>query len=307
MKRVAIIGGTGFVGGYLVDALLAAGHQPRLLVRPGSESKVSHSDRCQLVSGSLSDAASISETLKACDALIYNAGILREIPRQGATFEEIHFRGVVASVDAAVKEGVSRFILMSANGISPPQTPYQDSKCRAEEYLRQSGLNYTIFQPSVIFGDPRGKMEIATQLYQDMVRPPIPAVGFHTGIRPSAGAVMMSPVHVRDVADAFVRCIDMPAAANKTYVLGGPEELSWTNMLQRVAAAVNKRKIILPMPIGLMKVAAAMLDWIPVFPVTGDQLTMLAAGNTASDAELRTLIQREPLAFSTETLAYLRR
>lgn len=305
--RVALIGGTGFVGGYLIDALLAAGHQPRLLVRPGSESKVSHSARCELVAGSLSDDASIKKTVKDCDALIYNAGILREIPRQGATFEEIHYRGVVTSVDAAVGAAVPRVILMSANGIYPPQTPYQDSKCRAEEYLQQSGLDYTIFQPSVIFGDPRGKMEIATQLYQDMVSPPIPAVGFHTGIRPSAGAVMMSPVHVTDVVDAFVRCIDNPAAANKTYVLGGPEEVSWTTMLQRVAAAVNKQKIIVPMPIGLMQMAAALLDWIPAFPVTGDQLTMLAAGNTASDAELRTLIQREPLAFSPETLAYLRR
>ena len=305
--RVAIIGGTGFVGGYLVEALLAAGHQPRLLVRPGSESKVSQAERCQLVTGSLSDAESIRKTVDQCDAVIYNAGILREIPRQGITFENIHYAGVVASVDAAVSAGVTRFILMSANGIYPPQTPYQDSKCRAEEYLQQSGLNYTIFRPSVIFGDPRGNMEIATQLYEDMVRQPIPAVGFHTGIRPSTGAVMMSPVHVRDVADAFVGCIENPAAANKEFVLGGPEEVSWTSMLERIASAVNKRKIILPMPIALMQLAAAMLDWIPAFPVTGDQLTMLAAGNTASDADLRALINRDPLAFSAETLGYLRR
>ncbi len=305
--RVAIIGGTGFVGSYLVDALIAAGHEPSLLVRPGSESKVFHADKCRLVAGSLSDQASINATVDQCDAVIYNAGILRENPSQGITFENIQYRGVVDVVDAAVEAGVQRFTLMSANGIHPPQTPYQDTKYRAEEYVKQSGLVYTIFRPSVIFGDPRGKMEIATQLYEDMIRMPIPAVGFHTGLRPSTGAVMMSPVHVQDVADAFVRCIDNPSASNKEFVLGGPQDVSWTSMLERIASAVNKRKIILPMPISLMKVAAAMLDWIPAFPVTGDQLTMLAAGNTATDADLRALINRDPLPFSPETLEYLRR
>ena len=303
--RVAIIGGTGFVGSYLVDALIKAGHEPSLLVRPGSESKVLHGDQCRLVAGSLSDQKSIKEIVAQCDAVIYNAGILRENPRQGISFEKIQYRGVVDVVDAAVKAGVKRFLLMSANGISPPKTPYQDTKCRAEEYVKRSDLAYTIFRPSVIFGDPRGNMEIATQLYEDMIRVPIPAVGFHTGLRPSTGAVMMSPVHVQDVADAFVRSLDNTSAFGQMYVLGGPQEISWTGMLERIAKAVGKKKIILPMPISIMQVAATLFDWIPAFPVTRDQLTMLAAGNTASDQILRPLIDREPIPFDAETLAYL--
>ena len=152
--RIALIGGTGFVGGYLVDALIEAGHQPSLLVRPGSESKVPRASQCRLVTGLLSDQESIRETIDQCDAVIYNAGILREIPRDGTTFENIHYRGVVSAVDTAVEAGVKRFLLMSANGIQPPETPYQETKCRAEAYVRQSSLVYTIFRPSVIFGDP---------------------------------------------------------------------------------------------------------------------------------------------------------
>lgn len=303
--RVAIIGGTGFVGGYLVDALLAAGHEPCLLVRPGSEAKLLHARQCRLTSGSLSDAESIRETVDQCDAVIYNAGILREIPRQGVTFENIQYRGVVASVDAAVEAGVTRFLLMSANGIYPPKTPYQDTKYRAEEYVKKSGLTYTIFRPSVIFGDPHGKMEIATQLYEDMIHQPVPAIGFYTGLRPSTGAIMMSPVHVKDVADAFVRSIDKRSAFDQEFLLGGPQEVSWCDMLKRIASAVGKRKIILPMPISVMRMAATMLDWIPAFPVTRDQLTMLAEGNTASDRDLRALINRAPLPFAKETLGYL--
>ena len=305
--RVAVIGGTGFVGGYLVDALIEAGHEPSLLVRPGSASKMLHADRCRLVAGSLSDQQSIEESVAQCDAVIYNAGILREDPSQGVSFESVQYRGVVDVVDAAVKAGVKRFLLMSANGISPPRTPYQDTKCRAEDYVTQSGLTYTIFRPSVIFGDPRGNMEIATQLYEDMIRVPIPAVGFHTGLRPSTGAVMMSPVHVQDVADAFVRCLDNTSAFGQMYALGGPQAISWSGMLERIAKAVGKKKIILPMPISIMQIAAALFDWIPAFPVTRDQLTMLAAGNTAPDKILRTLIDREPIPFDAETLAYLRR
>lgn len=303
--RVAVIGGTGFVGGYLVDALIEAGHKPSLLVRPGSESKVSRNDQCKLITGSLSDQRSIEETLTECDAVIYNVGILRENSSQGTTFENAHYRGVVSLVDAAVKAGVKRFILMSANGIHPPKTSYQDTKCRADEYVMQSVLDYTIFRPSVIFGDPRGNMEIATQLYQDMVRPPIPAIGLHTGLKPSTGAIMMSPVFVKDVADAFVHSLDKPAAIRNEYSLGGPQEVSWTEMLKYISGAVGKKKLILPMPIILMKMAATLLDWIPAFPATRDQLTMLAAGNTASDCDLRALINREPVPFVPETLAYL--
>ena len=219
--RVAVIGGTGFVGEYIVDALIEAGHKPSLLVRPGSESKVSRADECGLIAGSLSDQTSIEETVAGCDAVIYNVGILRENRGQGITFEAMHYEGVVSVSKAAIDAGVKRFLLMSANGVHVPGTPYQETKFRAEQHVIQSGLAYTIFRPSVIFGDPRGKMEIATQLYQDMIRIPVPAMGFHTGLRPSTGAIMMSPVWVKDVADAFVRSLDNPSAVGKEYALVG--------------------------------------------------------------------------------------
>ena len=149
-------------------------------------------------------------------------------------------------------------------------------------------------------------MEIATQLCQEMIRVPVPAIGFHTGVRPSTGAIMMSPVWVKDVADAFVRALDNPTAVARTYVLGGPQDLSWTETLACIARTVGKKKLILPMPIAVMKAGATLLDWIPAFPVTRDQLTMLAEGNTAPADNLRALIERHPAQFSPETLSYLR-
>ena len=304
--RVAVIGGSGFVGGYLVDALLEAGHEPSLLVRPGSEHKVRRADACRITVGDLAAAGAIRTVLDGCGAVIYNVGILRENRRRGITFEEMHYRGAVRVIDAAKEADVSRFVMMSANGVRQPGTPYQETKLRAEEYLEVSGLDYTILRPSVIFGDPRGTMEIATQLYRDMIRVPVPAVGFHTGWNPAQGEVLMSPVNVQDVADAFILSLGDSDTIGKTCELGGPETLSWTEMLRRIAAAVGRRKIILPMPIGFMKLGATLFDWLPFFPVTRDQLTMLAEGNIAEPAELQLLLGRDLRRFDTANLSYLK-
>jgi NADH dehydrogenase len=306
MMRVAIFGGPGFVGSFLVDALIAAGHEPSLMVRLGSERKVKQAERCRLVAGNLSSTTAIDATLENCDAVIYSVGILKESPKQGITFEELQYNGVVRVAESAKTRGISRFLLMSANGAKSTGTPYQETKFRAEEHVRASGFDVTIFRPSVIFGDPRGRMEIATQLYAEMISPPIPAVGFFTGWRPYRGAVAMSPVHVEDVAQAFLTALGESSTIGKTYVLGGPEVLSWAEMLRRIARTVGRKKWILPMPIGIMKLAAALLDWLPFFPVTRDQLTMLAEGNTADPAALAQLIGRQPKAFNEAHLAYLR-
>jgi len=304
--QVGIFGGTGFVGGYLIDALLAAGHRPSVLVRPGSESKLRHPDRCHVVSGDVGSADEIADTLKNCDACIFNVGILREYPRQGITFEALQYEAAVRVLTAAKSTGISRFLLMSANGVRIGGTAYQDTKSRAEKAALASSLDVTIFQPSVIFGNPRGTMEFATQLCRDMVMPPVPAAAFYTGWAPEKGSVLMSPVHVEDVADAFVAALGNTDTFGKRYSLGGPATLSWTEMLKEITTAVDRRKWILPVPIVLLKFAASLFEWLPFFPVTRDQLTMLAEGNIADPADLESLIGRKPLDFTAVNLAYLR-
>jgi uncharacterized protein YbjT (DUF2867 family) len=300
--RVAVIGGTGFVGGYLVDALLDASHAVSLMVRVGSEGKV-QADVWRKVLGDIADRSAVEATVEGCDAVIYCVGILRESPARGITFESLQFDGAVRAVDAAKSEGVRRFLLMSANGARIPGTPYQETKRRAEDQLLASGLDATVFRPSVIFGDPKGKMEIATQLYRDVIRPPVPAPGFMT----SAGHVQMSPVHVADVAQAFVNALADDSTFGQTYELGGPEVLSWSDMIGRVAKAVGTDKWILPVPVGLMRIGATLFDWLPFFPVTRDQLTMLAEGNTVDPSIIESLIGRPPKAFTPDNLSYLSR
>jgi len=295
--RVAIIGSTGFVGGYLIDALLERGDEVVALVRSGSENKLQQAQRVDTVAGDLSSQASLAALVRGCDAVIYNVGLLREFPRRGVTFENAQYEGVVKTVEAMQDNGVSRLLLMSAIGVKDPGTSYQSTKYRAEQYALASGLDVTVLRPSVIFGDPRGTMEFATQLYRDMVRPPLPAVAF-PGVR-------MSPVAITDVADAFVSALHDDATIGRTFQLAGPETLSWNDIVERIAEAVGKSKLVLPMPLYLMRVGATLFDWLPFYPVTRDQLTMLEEGNTAPVSDLRSLIGREPLPMTATTLAYL--
>ena len=295
--RVAIVGGTGFVGSYIVESLLDAGHEVSVLVRPGSESKLLRAGDVRVVSGDIDAPEALDELAGNQDAVIYNVGLLREFPKQGITVESAQYEGVVRTVEAAKRAGVKRLILMSAIGVKDPGTRYQATKRRAEEFALRSGLDVTVLRPSVIFGDPRGTMEFATQLYQDMVKPPLPAVSF--------AGVEMSPVYVRDVADAFVAALQDSTSVGKILELAGPEVLTWETMVRRVAAAVGKSKLFLPMPLVLMRVGATLFDWLPFYPVTRDQLTMLAEGNTAAPGALAGLIERAPQPMTPESLAYL--
>lgn len=305
--RVAIVGGTGFVGSHLTTALLAAGHEPSLLVRAGSEQKLQGTNNVGMTVGDISSPDALRAVMNGCSAVLYNVGILREFPSRGITFEETQYQGLVRTIEAAAATGVRRLLLMSANGVKKPGTPYQESKRRAEEFALQSVMDVTVMRPSVIFGDPLGKMEFATQLYQDMVRPPIPALGFFAGLSPAKGAIVMSPVHIDDVASAFLAALDNDQTIGGTYSLGGPEVLTWNEMLRRIAAAVGRRKLILPMPTSIMRIAATLFDRLPFFPVTRDQLTMLEEGNTANPDVLKELIGREPQGFTVESLRYLKK
>ena len=304
--RVAIFGGTGFVGSYLVDALVAAGHHLALLVRPGSEDKVRHRERVRIVSGDISDPDSVRTTLEHCDAAIYNIGIIREFPSQGITFRSMQYEGAMRVIEAADDGSVSRFLLMSANGVKPDGTPYQETKYLAERFLAQSEMNYTIFRPSVVYGDPRGRMEFCTQLRDDMIRSPLPAPNFYSGSSPKTGGFAMSPVHVLDVAQAFCRSLENEATYGKTMTLCGPEAVSWPEIIRRIARASGRKKLIVPVPAGLVAAAAGLLERFESFPLTRDQLTMLLEGNTGDSSEVFAELRIEPRSFDQKSLAYLR-
>ena len=304
--KVSVIGGTGFVGRHIVDRLIADGHTPHLLVRAGSESKVEQPEACQIFTGDVGDETAVDACLAGCDAVVYLIGLLREFPDRGITFEEMQFRGVERVLAAAQRNQVGRFLLMSANGVEKQGTPYQRTKYQAEELIKASGLDWTIFRPSVIFGEPHGRMEFCTQLKQDIIDAPLPAPLFYEGLLPSnAGGFELAPVSVRDVALAFSRSLSEPTSIGATFPLCGPRAVSWKEILATIAEASQKRKLMLPAPVFFIKAVAGVMDRWAWFPITRDQITMLIEGNVCDARETFERLAIDPQGFDVAALGYL--
>lgn len=307
--RVALFGGTGFVGSYIVDQLIDKEHIPRMLVRNGSIEKSLSRDKCEIVNGDITDGDVIREVITGADAVIYTIGIIREFASKGITYEKLHFEGAIRCMDIAIEMEVKRFILMSANGVCPSGTGYQKTKWMSEQYLKNTDLEWTIFRPSLIFGDPRGhnRPEFCTQLKKDLINLPFPAPLFHEGLLPfNAGSFTMSPIHVKTVADIFVSSIDKDNHYCKTIELGGETELTWKEIIKIISNACGKKKWVLPAPVIAVKTVAAIFDRFSWFPVTKDQLTMLVEGNTCDSTNYFSDNNLKPLQFNIENLSYLK-
>ncbi|MFL3013107.1 MAG: NAD(P)H-binding protein [Candidatus Neomarinimicrobiota bacterium] len=305
--KVAVFGGTGFVGSYIIDNLLAEGHTPKLLVRSESIYKVPSVGDCELIIGDVNDEEAVKKTVKEVDAVIYTIGIIREFKSKGITYENLHFGGAVNSIDAALAAGVERFVLMSANGVCPDGTGYQKTKWMSEQYLKNTGLKWTIFRPSTIFGDPRGngRPEFCSQLKKDLINLPLPAPLFHEGLVPfNAGNFSMSPVHIADVSKSFVSSLTNEKSILKTIELGG-KDFTWKQIIKTIGSAAGKKKLMVPAPVIAVKSVATALDRFSWFPVTADQLTMLVEGNTCDSSKYFSENKIEPIPFNEENLSYL--
>ena len=304
--KVALFGGTGFVGSYITRELVREGFTPKVLVQSGSLSKIN--SPCEVVKGDIQNKNAILETMQGAEAVIYTIGIIREFPKKGVTFKELHLNGLKRCLEIALKIGVKRFILMSANGVRPDGTAYQRTKWQADEALKESGLNWTIFRPSLIFGDPggEGRPEFCTQIRDDMLSLPFPAPLFYNGLLPfNAGSFSMSPIHVKNVAEFFVKSIKLKVCEKNIFDLGGPEALTWKEIIHQIALASGKRTWKIPAPVAVIKIAASILDRFKWFPVTRDQLTMLMEGNTVSTNYFDDF-SINPIIFSMENLEYLK-
>jgi len=268
---IFITGGTGFVGHHLVARLLRAGEELRLLSRgpaevPGAE----------IVQGDIADPSAFAASLEGCSAVIQLVGIIRETGR--STFERVHVVGTQNVVDACKEAGVTRLLHMSALG-ARPEAPsrYHRSKWQAEEIVRQSGLEATIFRPSVIFGAGNA---FIPQIRDLLRRSVIPVIG--------NGMSLSQPIWVEDVVSCFVDALGKPGTIGRFYQLGGPETYGFEQLIDLVAEAdgVEKQKIHLP-PILVRPVAAVMSRFSPSFPLTPDQLTMLLEDNICDIAEMQ--------------------
>ena len=271
--KVAVTGGTGYLGPAVVQALLDAGHEVVALEhrRPVD---VADAPRLRRVAGDVGDAESLRRAFAGCEAVVHLVAIIREVPRKGVTFERVHVEGARNVVEAAKEVGVRRFLLMSANGVERADTPYFRTKLEMERLVKEAGFAWTVFRPSYIAGGRAGGFDAQ---FADIVdkAPVLPLFG--------GGRFEMMPVSRRDVATAFARALERPVSVGKTYVLVGPERFTWKEYLQKLMRLRRRRKPMMPVP-GALIVGVARLAG-PLFPADPDQLRMLMRGNVGDPSE----------------------
>ncbi len=275
--KIFVTGATGFVGSEIVRQLHAEGRRLRLLVRdPESESAQEVASRfdAELHVGNVLDSASLAGALNGMHAVIHLVGIISEF-RQN-TFENVHTTGTQNIVAAAQEAGVGRFIHMSSLGTrADALSRYHQSKWAAEEAVRQSDIDYTIFRPSVIYGlDDR-----FVNLFAKLIRfsPVIPVL--------AGDRARFQPVAVETVASAFVRSVAEPRSIGQTFDLCGPESLTLAQIVDEICRAMGRTRFKFRVPEGLARRQAAMLEFIyprlfrKPAPLNRDQLIMLHEDN----------------------------
>ena len=269
--QIFVTGGSGFVGQEILRQLVAAGHSVRVLVRQDPGSRLPQLPEIEVVVGDVTEAASLEGKLEGCDAVIHLVGIIREFPSRGITFERLHVEATRHVVDAARRQGVSRYLQMSANGSREKgETAYHRTKWRAEQYVRESSLQWTIFQPSLIYGAHDQFINMLAEQVRKLPAVPVP------GDR----EYRLSPVAVADVATSFVSALTNSLSVGESYACGGPDTLSYLQLLDAIAAALGRpAPAKLKHPLWLMKPMINMLEGFSAFPITRDQLTMLLEGN----------------------------
>lgn len=332
--HVFLTGATGFIGHHLLRELLAAGHTVRCLVREGSLEKLPvgpedvrevDSDLLrvaasleareapappapvEVVYGDVTEIDSIQGDLSGCEAVVHLVGIIEEERPRGLTFERVHVRGTRAVVEEARAAGIERFVLMSANGARTGEgaSAYQRTKAQAEAIVREAGFPHAvILRPSIVFGDPgEGRPEFATRLADTLVRPfpVVPILG--------DGQYRIQPVHVSVVARAFVQALtlEVPAGEARAYCLGGPEALTFDEIVDRIALGMGRRpRPKLHLPMLLARALVGSLGRLGLLPISPTQFQMLTEGNTCEDDRFLEDFEVEAIPFTPEHLGHLR-
>ena len=238
--KIAITGGTGFVGRHLAEELLAAGHEVVLISRTARRTDATEKNRAAetRVASDLSDVRVLASAFAGCEAVAHCAGINREIGSQ--TFQRIHVEGTRHVVEAAQLAGVRRIALMSFLRARPDcGSPYHESKWAAEEIVRGSGLDYTIVKAGMVYGRGDHMLDHLSHAFHTL--PILATVGFRQkAIRPLA---------IEDLIRVLEAALVEGRLARKTITITGAEELFLSDAARRVATVLGRRVWIFPAPL----------------------------------------------------------
>lgn len=263
--RITVLGGTGFVGRALVKRLAGDGHRVVLL----SRNLGPHYDRLvppgvELRELDVHDAAALARAFAGSDAVINLVGILNEAGDNGQGFQRVHValtRSVIAACQSA---GVKRLLQMSSLNAGRGTSHYLRSRGDAEAEVKASGLAWTIFEPSVIFGDGDGLFCRFAALLKFAPVLPLARAG-----------CKFAPVHIGDVVEAFARALADKRSIGEVYELYGPDVFTLADIVRLTARQQGITRFVLPLPDVLGRLQALACDFIPGKPFSSDNYRSL--------------------------------
>ncbi len=275
---ILITGAAGYVGRHLAEQLAGRGQAVRGLVHHRAKAAPLERLGVEVVEGDVLRPASMKLAADGCDTVVHLVGLLRE--GWTTTFERVVVQGSENVIEACRDRGVARLAYVSALGARPgARARYFATKGEVEERVRASGLTYQVWRPSLMLG--RGE-----KLTEDLVRllrfsPVLPLLRTPKGGR-------LQPLMVEDATAIMADLLLAEGAWNGTYDIAGPERLTLGEISERIATALGRHPVRLPIPLGPMRLATRMLNRLaPLLPVTADQLAMLAVDATTDDTGYR--------------------
>ncbi|MEX0732363.1 MAG: complex I NDUFA9 subunit family protein [Aquisalimonadaceae bacterium] len=284
MQRVCILGGTGFIGGHLVNRLREDGIDSRVLTRSRERNRhLLVVPGLELIEADIFDRDALVEQFTGMDAVINLTGILNEKGFDGSGFRRVHVDLTRTVIEACHTAGVSRFVQMSALGADAENGPshYQRSKGEGERLALEAQAPHfavTVFRPSVVFGPDDSFFNRFVNLLRMAPVFPLPT--------PNA---RFAPVFVGDVTEAFARCLTERASFGRSYELCGPEVYTMRELVEYTARIAGLKRIIFGCGDGLSKLQARVMQRVPGKPYSMDNYLSATVDNVCSHGGLADL------------------
>lgn len=278
MSTILVTGASGFVGSHMVPALVDAGHRVLALVRDDDGAALvmrrlapSQRGAVETRAGDVTKPETLPAALAGADAVLHLVAVPRDWDG-GATLRLVNTEGTRNILRAATDAGVRRFVHLGALGVvDDPDLHYGSSKVKGMALVRESGLDWTILSPSLLFGPRDGFFNILG----DLVR-------MSPGIVPITGKgdARFQPLAITDLARATVLTFGDQATVGREFLLGGPRYWTYREIVEEVLRGMGRKRALVPMPVALIRLVATVAEKIRLpFPVATDQLRQLKHDN----------------------------
>lgn len=304
MKRhqIAVLGGSGFIGRYIVKRLAERGEVLAVGGRHAADAKFlklkGDVGQVGLVNIAIDSSDEVLRAFLADkDALVNCVGILYE--RGAQKFDVVHHSAPAKLARLAREAGIARLVHISAIGADPrSSSAYARSKAAGEQAVKDAFPTATILRPSIVFGPEDDFFNRFASMA--VLSPVVPLIG--------GGETRFQPVYVGDVASAAIRVLDDPAAAGRTYELGGPKVYTFRQLMEVMLHEIKRNRRFIDLPFGIASLQARLLSLLPKPPLTPDQVEMLRHDNVvaAGALDLR-MLGIEPTAVEAILPTYLDR